>query len=389
MQYREQTFPLKPTFPHLERVVFGGNSVPPPANSGSKQHDDATRTVFLGGLPLTSTREKIVSYLKKFGELERIVLPRDPVSKRIKGYGKAIYKDSRAAQQALEFQGHSLKGVAFGVMPWLGVSDYENMRANLSSRKVYVKHRPQHTKEVLLAYFEQFGHVEAIDMRLSFSSNKPRNFCYVVFESPHSALQVVNQPEHLLGGLPLLCEMCKPNKKQTDHENQGLAGPYMSLSDPHPSQVSPSTDGIVWTTSAKDHRPESSLLQLSRTRLEGGFHDLPEDFSLSLQNKKAKSDLSTVAFSRSQAYGSSVGNLLEGKHADGEGPGEGSLKKGRISQVRKASQESEAVLDLVPSHQVWKPTSLRYPRATLALINERHRPGNDIISFSLARPRCV
>ena len=171
------------------------------------------RLVFLGGLPLNATREEVQEYLEQFGPLDKLILPKDVSTKKIKGYGKALFIDRAGALRALATSCHEIRGMKFGVSPWIDPTCYNQIKTEMAQRKVYVKHRPQHSKEALLAYFEQFGHVEAIDMRLSFSSNKSRNFCYVLFESDDVAHQVVTRRCHNLLGMPLVCQMCIPQTK--------------------------------------------------------------------------------------------------------------------------------------------------------------------------------
>jgi RNA recognition motif-containing protein len=356
-------------------------------------HEDAAKIVFLGGLPLTTTKEKIVSYLKRFGELERIVLPRDPISKRIKGYGKATYKESQSAQLALSHEAHWLKGIRFGVMRWLDSPDYEKLRKNLSQRKVYVKHRPQHTKEALLSYFEQFGHVEAIDMRLSFSSNKPRNFCYVVFESADDALRVVNSSEHLLNGLPLLCEMCKPNKKHIEKFTAGADSSNTSLLGLSDHQALPSKGGSILVDGFDNPKPDRACESERWTRFKRGFGDLPLNPVPENHPLDCLSDHNLVKIQNSQISESNIfasqcnsekesRNLcnppLTGKYAERKPSRQGSQLEGPTSR-------NEYFLAQI----ICKPTSLKYPRAVVSQINERHEASNGLILFSFTRARCL
>src|SRR3990167_7163393 len=176
------------------------------------------RLVFLGGLPLNASREEVQEYLEQFGPIDKLILPKDLSTKKIKGYGKALFIDKSGALRALAMSCHEIRGMKFGVSPWIDPTCYNQIKNEMAQRKVYVKHRPQHTKEALLAYFEQFGHVEAIDMRLSFSSNKSRNFCYVLFESEQVAHRVVSRRNHNLLGSPLVCQMCIPQTKSESTE---------------------------------------------------------------------------------------------------------------------------------------------------------------------------
>ena len=170
---------------------------------------DISRTVFLGSLPSSTSRAELLEVLSHFGKVQKLVLPKEQKSKKLKGHGKAVFYESEAAKYALSTKETSINGSRFEIRDWVDPLTYIHRRDLKAQRKVYVKHKSTHTREILQEYFQQFGPIEEVDMRFNFNSNRSRNFCYIVFKNEESALQAAIQVHELLGQ-PILCEMCRP-----------------------------------------------------------------------------------------------------------------------------------------------------------------------------------
>lgn len=170
---------------------------------------DTSRTVFLGELPLATNRNELLETLSIFGNVHKLVLPKEPKTKKLKGHGKAVYFDPEGARAALAAKVAMVGGQRFEIKEWVDPLTYIHQRDMKAHRKVYVKHKSVHTKEILLHYFQQFGAIEEIDMRFNFNSNRSRNFCYIIFRNHSSALMAASGSHELMGQI-VLCEMCRP-----------------------------------------------------------------------------------------------------------------------------------------------------------------------------------
>lgn len=194
--------------PPTTSTTAGGTGRSPPSSS---------KIVFLGGIPLTTNREEILGYLSAFGKVRRLILPKVPGSNQLKGYGKAYFSKPSEAEYILQSAPHSIRGFVFGVTKWLDPLLYLENREEENSRKLYVKHKSVHTKKMIYDYFQKFGSILKIDMRLAIESNKPRNFCYIIYKSMQSAEQVADK-HHMINGQPVYCEFAKAAKNS---EQQG------------------------------------------------------------------------------------------------------------------------------------------------------------------------
>lgn len=171
---------------------------------------DTARTVFLGELPETTNRSELLQTLSNFGKVQKLVLPKEPKTKRLKGHGKAVYLDPQGAKAALEAGEGTVSGVRFEIKGWVDPITYIQQRDMKAHRKVYVKHKSVHTEKILIDYFQKFGPIEDIDMRFNFNSNRSRNFCYIVFKYQKSARAAASFMHELMGQV-MLCEMCRPS----------------------------------------------------------------------------------------------------------------------------------------------------------------------------------
>jgi RNA recognition motif. (a.k.a. RRM, RBD, or RNP domain) len=77
-------------------------------------------------------------------------------------------------------------------------------------RKLYMKVDKSHTEEVLKDYLKNFGQIDSLKLKRHEPSSKSRNFGYVLFKNPLSAVATLNQPYHMVAGYPIRLELPKP-----------------------------------------------------------------------------------------------------------------------------------------------------------------------------------
>lgn len=180
------------------------------------------KLVFLGGLPLTLTRSDMSSYLEQFGPVERLILPVNLDTGLLKGHGKAVFATKKGRDHAIAQKQHVLKGVPFGITPWVDPAHYYTMKNEESKRKVFVKHKSKHQEADLLRYFRQFGVVTRLDLRKNHHNNKPRNFGYVYFQDSESAAALLALQRHQVQGLSLECRPCVPSEREIEQQETAL-----------------------------------------------------------------------------------------------------------------------------------------------------------------------
>lgn len=183
---------------------------------------DNSRSIFIGGIPLTSTYKQVLTYLETFDYVESLVLPRDRQSGQLKGYARAVLASEDGVDRVMNANHlHRIGHLTVGISRWRSQNDYLTQKDQQVGRKVYVKFPACLSQADLRDYFvKNFGSVVSIDVKTDPHTRRFRNFCYVVFEEESSASMVTQQNRHIIKKKTVLCEMSKPahlvKKAQTD-----------------------------------------------------------------------------------------------------------------------------------------------------------------------------
>lgn len=364
---------------------------------------DTSRTVFLGGLPPSICKTDLMSYLTLFGKVHKLVLPKEPKTKKLKGHGKVIFNEPVSAARALEDTQHAIGESSFEIRQWVDPLTYIQQRDMKAGRKVYVKHKSVHTREVLLDYFGQFGSIEEVDMRFNFNSNRSRNFCYIIFEE-ESAAEVAANQQHEIVGLIVICEMCRPADavnaiaKSLTEKDIGKIGTEATTS---PAWNPASRNQIERTCSinsltlpkvsfSKTNKISSTCQDFRAPPAQSDYHSISASQLLRTKIKKVGQSSMMSSGNLREVFGSNGNHQLE----DQSIPKVGLIIKGHcaplmgIAEGNSASwQNLSPPLRLIsklkesPSEHHRKPTSKRYPSSKRQVIEFLHRE-NDNLCFN-------
>lgn len=181
-----------------------------PRDPRSKKSEIAHHIVFLGGIPLTSTFESVKRFLEQCDEVKNLVLPRDKLSGKLKGYARALLATNEGIERLMSLPSPRIDGLLIGVSKWKSQSEYLNSKDLQGERKIFVKFPAGTREEVLWEHFSTFGQVVDIDVKTDPSTNRGRNFCYVLFEDQQAAKESVSKQRHRVNGKIYRCEMSKP-----------------------------------------------------------------------------------------------------------------------------------------------------------------------------------
>lgn len=180
-----------------------------PSESAS-QNATELRTIFIGGIPLSTTFSQVYRYLSHWDRVLQIKLPKDRTTGLLKGYAKAVLASEDGVNRLIAHQPHIIGRLEVGIARWQTQSAYLSDKDASIGRKVYVKIPPNITEEDLKQYFGAFGPIEYLQIKTDPFTNRPRNFCYIVFCDESAANEVVSTSPHKLRQKTLLCEMSRP-----------------------------------------------------------------------------------------------------------------------------------------------------------------------------------
>lgn len=143
--------------------------------------------VFIGGIPLTSTRMEIQSFLEKFDRVAILEIPTEKKTNKLKGYAKAQLQTTEGVDRLLAEKAPTIRGLAVGVKVWTNKSDYLQTKDEASNRKIFIRHHPKLAESQLHEFFSQFGSIDLFDFKVCPKTGKPRNFTYIVYSAAESA----------------------------------------------------------------------------------------------------------------------------------------------------------------------------------------------------------
>eukprot|EP01038_Epipyxis_sp_PR26KG_P011291 gene11291-15148_t len=165
------------------------------------------RTIYVEGIPFTSSEEDVANFFKSCGEIISIRLPKWHDSGNLKGYGHIEFKNSKCASQALELTGQYLGNRYVTVdrpmqprilqsVPETNTSSKviseENLRKLKNKppgcRKIFIKNLPYDiTEEKIKNSFMIYGPITNIRLASWGHTNNKKGFGYIDFKREDSA----------------------------------------------------------------------------------------------------------------------------------------------------------------------------------------------------------
>lgn len=193
----------------MEEDVGGGAG-----SSGAK--------LFLGGLSWDTTDDKLKEYFSKYGTVEDVVVMKDRVTKRPRGFGFITFSDPSAAQAACS-ETHTIDGRQIDAKPSV---PHGKSSQPPRSKKIFVGGLAPETDDTQLkGYFEQFGVVAEALVLVDHNSGRSRGFGFVTFEDEDSVAKVFSAGSmHDLGGKQVEVKSATPKGGSGPQSGRG-AGP--------------------------------------------------------------------------------------------------------------------------------------------------------------------
>ncbi|KAG0464320.1 hypothetical protein HPP92_020389 [Vanilla planifolia] len=171
-----------------------------------------TGKLFIGGISWETTEDRLRQYFKKFGEVMEVMIMKDRITGRGRGFGFLVFADSTVAERVIT-EKHLIDGrmvEAKKAVP----KDYQhilNNRNNISS--VQGSPCPGQTKKIFVGglastvtdaefkrYFEQFGSITDVVVIYDHNTQKPRGFGFITFDVEDAVDKVLHKTFHELNG---------------------------------------------------------------------------------------------------------------------------------------------------------------------------------------------
>lgn len=148
--------------------------------------------LFVGGLSWETSDAKLRQYFEAYGEVIEAPVMKDKTTTRSRGFGFVVFKDLNVAQRVAAethtIDGRPVEAKIAEPKSAGGVRAQGYPRADtqgeVKTKKIFVGGLAPHTDEAAFKeYFEQFGGIEDVVVMYDQTTQRPRGFGFVTFES--------------------------------------------------------------------------------------------------------------------------------------------------------------------------------------------------------------
>eukprot|EP00029_Vermamoeba_vermiformis_P005305 TRINITY_DN1804_c0_g1_i1.p1 TRINITY_DN1804_c0_g1~~TRINITY_DN1804_c0_g1_i1.p1 ORF type:complete len:293 (-),score=69.65 TRINITY_DN1804_c0_g1_i1:110-988(-) len=221
----------------------------PQAAFNGQEHENEKK-IFVGGLSWTTTEDSLRAYFEQFGDIREVIIMRDKLSGRSRGFGFVSFVNKDAVDSATQ-QDHVLDG-----------RNIEAKRAipkgeiTVKTKKIFVGGVPSSVSDdEFRDYFAQFGTVTDAQIMKDRATSRSRGFGFVTFDH-ESAVEKCLETSHKLNNK--LVEVKKAEPKRT----MNTSAPYSPVYSPAYSPALPALNGYNYSAGAPNS-PHASYMQLN------------------------------------------------------------------------------------------------------------------------------
>ncbi|XP_029728046.1 RNA-binding protein Musashi homolog 2 isoform X3 [Aedes albopictus] len=192
-----------------------GRSTP---NSSS---DPAPGKLFVGGLSWQTSSEKLSEYFGMFGKVTDVLIMKDPITQRSRGFGFITFQEPNSVDKVLKVPIHTLDGKK--IDPKHATPKNRPKTQSNKTKKIFVGGVSQDTSaEEVRQYFSQFGKVDETVMLMDQQTKRHRGFGFVTFENEDVVDRVCEIHFHTIKNKKVECKKAQPKEAVTPTAQQLL-----------------------------------------------------------------------------------------------------------------------------------------------------------------------
>ncbi|XP_021044278.1 RNA-binding protein Musashi homolog 2-like [Mus pahari] len=172
----------------------------------TKNQQDASK-MFIGGLSQELSKQVLLEYLSKFGEIIDFIIKINPHTGLSRGFGFVLFKDSSTVEKVLRVKDHKVDGKK------IECKRAKALESQFPIKKVFVGGlNPRMSEEKIRAYFGTFGQIEAIELPLCSDTQKRRAFGFIKYMDEYPVRKVLETKYHFIGSSRCEVKMAFPKE---------------------------------------------------------------------------------------------------------------------------------------------------------------------------------
>ena len=197
--------------------------------------------IFVGGLPYSTSDDELNRVFSKFGDISEVVVMKDSMTKRSRGFGFVTFTESNAVESVLDE--HKKEPIVLNrkqIDPKRAIPKKVTTRR---TKKVFVGGISSDTsQDDVHEYFKSFGNIVEAMLIIDKTTNKHKGFGFVTYDNFDSVDEICNQQYHTINGKKVETKRAQPKdgalqkpKKQdcyTDYAADMQKYAYMSYYTP-------------------------------------------------------------------------------------------------------------------------------------------------------------
>lgn len=194
--------------------------------------------LFIGGISWETSEDKLKEYFGSYGEVSQAVVMRDKATGRPRGFGFVVFSDPSILDRVLQ-EKHIIDGRTVEAKRALSREEQQtSSRAgnfnsarnsggggNVKTKKIFVGGLPPTlSEEGFRQYFEAFGHVTDVVVMYDQSTQRPRGFGFVSFDTEDAVDRVLYKTFHDLNGKQVEVKRALPKDANPGGGSRSMGG---------------------------------------------------------------------------------------------------------------------------------------------------------------------
>ncbi|KAL3648748.1 nuclear ribonucleoprotein 1 [Castilleja foliolosa] len=226
--------------------------------------------LFIGGISWETDEEKLKSYFQGYGEVLQVVVMRDKITGRPRGFGFVVFADPSVLDSVVQ-DSHVIDGRTVEAKKALSRDEQVSKVGNSGGSRNFVGGGDARTKKIFVGglpptlnedgfrqYFEAYGMVTDVVIMYDQQTNRHRGFGFISFDSEEAVDRVLHKTFHELSGKKVEVKRATPK----DSNSSGGGGRSGSGQDYMSS---------IGNSNSYDGRMESNRYTQSQTNGQGGY----------------------------------------------------------------------------------------------------------------------